>query len=99
MNLRKKAKRKRSGKGGSRCIVSPFFFILMYTSLKRTVVGPAVEAFGFQRIIYGSSSSVPGNNSDDWYEIAQESLAELGVEQDGLDAVFGTNASLVYGGA
>lgn len=60
-------------------------------------VGPAVEAFGFQRIIYGSSTSAPGNDSSDWYEIARESLAELGIDQDGVDAVFGANARALYG--
>ena len=58
-----------------------------------------MEAFGYQRIIYGSWTSTPGSDSNDWYEIARESLIELGVEQDGLDAVFATNASAVYGGA
>lgn len=59
-----------------------------------------MEAFGYERIIFGSSpspvvtmSSKPG----DWYEIARESLAELGVEQADIDAVFGNNAKTVYG--
>ena len=66
-------------------------------------VGPAVEAFGFQRILFGSSAAAPltGNspasNAGDWYEIARESFAELGVEQDAIDAVFAENAKLVYG--
>lgn len=59
-----------------------------------------MEAFGYQRIIYGSCTPTPpDSDSNDWYEIARESLVELGVEQDGLDAVFGTNAIAVYGGA
>lgn len=63
-------------------------------------VGPAVEAFGFQRIIFGSapsSSSSSSSNAADWYEIARESFAELGVEQEDVDNVFGGNARRVYG--
>lgn len=63
------------------------------------VVGLVVEAFGYQRIIYGSSTSASSTNSNDWYEIARESLTELGVDQEGIDGVFGANASHVYGGA
>jgi len=59
-----------------------------------------MEAFGYQRIIFGSSpsstSQAPSNVSD-WYEIARESLAELGVEQESIDAVFSGNAKVVYG--
>ena len=67
-----------------------------------TLVGPAVEAFGFQRILFGSSAaapltgSSPLSNAGDWYELARESFAELGVEQDAIDAVFAQNARLVY---
>jgi predicted TIM-barrel fold metal-dependent hydrolase len=62
-------------------------------------VGPAVEAFGFERIIFGSAASSISHaqsNASDWYEIARESFAELGVEQDSVDAVFCGNAKLVY---
>lgn len=63
-------------------------------------VSPVVEAFGYQRIIFGSSpcptSQAPSNVSD-WYEIARESLAELGADQESIDAVFCGNAKLVYG--
>ena len=55
------------------------------------LVGPALEAFGFQRIIYGSSPSPlshASSHAGDWYELARESFAELGVEQEGIDAVF-----------
>ncbi|KAI0779901.1 hypothetical protein C8Q74DRAFT_1261831 [Fomes fomentarius] len=68
-------------------------------------VGPAVEAFGFQRILFGSSAGAPltgaspASSAGDWYEIARESFAELGVEQDALDAVFSHNAKHVYGGS
>ncbi|KAI8994053.1 hypothetical protein BD414DRAFT_271653 [Trametes punicea] len=66
-------------------------------------IGPAVEAFGFQRILFGSSpaapltASTPASNADDWFELARESFAELGVEQDAIDAVFAQNAKQVYG--
>jgi len=62
-------------------------------------LGPVLEAFGFQRIIFGSckpSSSIVTSNVGDWYELARESFAELGVEQEGIDAVFGGNAKQVY---
>ena len=63
-------------------------------------VGPAVEAFGYQRIIFGSSPSSVTNTESKagyWYEIARESFAELGVEQEDIDAVFSNNAKEVYG--
>ncbi|TFY60398.1 hypothetical protein EVG20_g7437 [Dentipellis fragilis] len=62
-------------------------------------LGPAVEAFGFQRVLFGSSPSPTSHASStlgDWYEIARESFGELGVEQEDVDAVFGGNASRVY---
>ncbi|KAJ7091284.1 hypothetical protein C8R44DRAFT_955517 [Mycena epipterygia] len=63
-------------------------------------LGPVMEAFGYQRIIFGSSPSVASQSASlagDWYEIARESLAELGVEQECIDAVFCENAKKVYG--
>ncbi|KAG6903022.1 hypothetical protein C0995_007455 [Termitomyces sp. Mi166 len=63
-------------------------------------LGPVMEAFGYQRIIFGSSPCPTSSGSSvasDWYEIARESLAELGVEQDFVDAVFYENAKKVYG--
>lgn len=62
-------------------------------------VGPVIEAFGYQRIIFGSSPSLTSNGSSiasDWYDLARESLAELGVEQEAIDAVFHGNAKKVY---
>ncbi|OBZ67193.1 hypothetical protein A0H81_12877 [Grifola frondosa] len=62
-------------------------------------IGPAVEAFGFQRILFGSSPSslsAATSNAGDWFELAREAFAELGVEQDAIDAVFFENAKLVY---
>ncbi|KAF9451948.1 hypothetical protein P691DRAFT_722968 [Macrolepiota fuliginosa MF-IS2] len=63
-------------------------------------LGPVMEAFGFQRIIFGSSSptvSQASSNSSDWYNVAREALAELGVEQEIIDSVFSLNAQKVYG--
>ncbi|THV02353.1 hypothetical protein K435DRAFT_775568 [Dendrothele bispora CBS 962.96] len=61
--------------------------------------GPVMEAFGYQRIIFGSSpSSIAQSKSAvwSWYELARESLAELAVEQEAVDAVFYTTAKKVY---
>jgi len=63
-------------------------------------LGPAVEAFGFERIVFGSAPSPLSraySNAGDWYEIAREALAELGVDQESVDAVFGDNAQRIYG--
>jgi predicted TIM-barrel fold metal-dependent hydrolase len=62
-------------------------------------VGPPVEAFGFWRIIFGSAPSPVSraqSNASDWYEIAREAFAELGVDQESVDAVFGGNAQRIY---
>jgi len=59
-----------------------------------------MEAFGYERIIFGSSpssSSKGVSNAGDWYEIARESLAELGIDQTFVDGVFYGNAEKVYG--
>ena len=72
------------------------------TFLRACAVGHAVEAFGFQRILFGSSpaapltASTPASNADHWYELARESFAELGIEQEAIDAVFALNARQVY---
>lgn len=63
-------------------------------------VSPVVEAFGYQRILFGSSpcpTSKAPSNASDWYEIARESLAELGIEQESINGVFSSNAKVVYG--
>ncbi|TEB38407.1 hypothetical protein FA13DRAFT_1752028 [Coprinellus micaceus] len=65
-------------------------------------LGPVLEAFGYQRIIFGSSPSAASSaksNAGDWYEIARESLAELVSDQEFVDAVFHGNANKVYGKA
>ncbi|KZP18695.1 hypothetical protein FIBSPDRAFT_791574 [Athelia psychrophila] len=65
-------------------------------------LGPVVEAFGYERIIFGSShssASTAQSSAGDWYEIARESFAELGIDQEAVDAVFFNNAKKVYGQA
>ncbi|KAF8530489.1 hypothetical protein BU17DRAFT_79267 [Hysterangium stoloniferum] len=61
-------------------------------------LGPAVEAFGFERIMFGSSRAAgsTSGSANDWYEIARESLVELGVDQESVDAVFAAAAGTVY---
>ncbi|KAF6760248.1 hypothetical protein DFP72DRAFT_883644 [Ephemerocybe angulata] len=52
-------------------------------------LGPVLEAFGYERIIFGSSPSIASkskSNAGDWYEIARESLAELVSDQEFVDA-------------
>ena len=58
-------------------------------------MGPVVEAFGTDRILYASGAANPG----DWYELAREVVSELGLEQEAVDAVFGGNANGVFGPA
>jgi len=64
-------------------------------------LGPAVEAFGDSRIIFGSSPLGPELEScispGDWYTLARESVAELGVEAEGIEAIFSGNARTAYG--
>jgi len=64
-------------------------------------LGPAIEAFGYERIIFGSSpatsSTASASNAGDWYSLARECIAEMGIEQSGVDAVFGANAKKIYG--
>jgi len=62
-------------------------------------LGPVVEAFGFERIIFGSSppaGSQGPSKSGEWYNMAREALAELGVEQEFIDNVFSLNAQRAY---
>lgn len=63
-------------------------------------VGPALEAFGYQRIIFGTSPSPESYAKSavgDWYELVKELLGELGLEQASIDAIFGGNAGELYG--
>ena len=70
------------------------------SSVPGLLVGPVMEAFGYERIIFGSSPSSSSRGRahvGNWYDIARESLAELGIEQASVDAVFFGNAQKVYG--
>lgn len=63
-------------------------------------VGPALDAFGYSRIIFGTSpspSSTSASNAHDWYTLVREVVAEVVVEQEGVDAIFGKTAQTVYG--
>jgi len=63
-------------------------------------LGPVLEAFGYERIIFGSSPSASArapSHAGDWYEIAKESLVELAADQEFADAIFYGNAKKVYG--
>ncbi|KAL1710557.1 hypothetical protein EV121DRAFT_251327 [Schizophyllum commune] len=57
-------------------------------------LGPVLEAFGIERIMFGSGNSP---SPALWYEIARESLAELAIDQEAIDAVFFGNAKRIYG--
>ncbi|KAH7925944.1 hypothetical protein BV22DRAFT_1112023 [Leucogyrophana mollusca] len=62
-------------------------------------IGPVLEAFGYERIIFGTAPSpvsTSPSKASDWYEIVRESFAELGVDQEAIDAVFNANADKVY---
>lgn len=63
-------------------------------------IGPVLEAFGYERIIFGTSPSLatpPLLNPADWYALVRESFAELAVEQDAIDSIFSLNAKRIYG--
>jgi hypothetical protein len=63
-------------------------------------IGPVLEAFGYERIIFGTSPSLASPslvNPADWYALVRESFAELAVEQDAIDSIFSLNARRVYG--
>ncbi|KAG8835011.1 hypothetical protein FRC17_005859 [Serendipita sp. 399] len=65
-------------------------------------LGPIIEAFGINRIVFASSSlssSKHGSLPANWYELAREAVAELGIDQEGVDAIFGGNAKALYGSA
>lgn len=64
------------------------------------VVVPVLEAFGFERIIFGSSpASASGSPTlaENWYNLVLESFRELAVSQDEMDRIFIDNAERVYG--
>ncbi|KAL1743510.1 hypothetical protein HDZ31DRAFT_83378 [Schizophyllum fasciatum] len=67
------------------------------TEWKRRIkmyLGPVLEAFGIERIMFGSGNSP---SPALWFDIARESLAELAIDQETIDAVFHGNAKRIYG--
>lgn len=90
-----------NGSGVSGCTVSAFT-VALGPEFRLTVrtVGPAIDAFGISRIIFGTSpspSSSSASTAHDWYVLAREVVAEIGIDQEGVDAIFGGNAKVVYG--
>lgn len=64
------------------------------------LVVPVLEAFGFERIIFGSSPASPGGSpalAENWYKLVLDSFRELAVSQDEMDKIFVDNAERVYG--
>jgi len=62
-------------------------------------LGPALDAFGFARVIFGTSpspSSSAPSTAHDWYVLVREVVAELAVDQEGVNAIFSGTASSVY---
>ena len=67
-------------------------------TLTCAVVGPALEAFGSERILWGSAptTTTPRLGLAEWYELSREAWAELGVEAECIDALFHENATRLY---
>ncbi|KIY53951.1 hypothetical protein FISHEDRAFT_32201 [Fistulina hepatica ATCC 64428] len=65
----------------------------------KAYLGTAIEAFGYERIMFASSSSdkAPTTHVAQWYGLARECFIEFAVDQACVDAVFGGNAMRVYG--
>ena len=85
---------------GNLAHVWALLFEFFGSDLPYLTVGPVVEAFGYSRIIFGSSPSPTSHsqsNAGDWYQIARDCFLELGVDQEAVDSVFGLNAKNVYG--
>ena len=73
---------------------------------------PAIEAFGFHRILFGSFSALPEDHikrrtrpsvdliyphhPSAWYATLRRCLTELGTDEKDLGAVMGDNALKVY---
>lgn len=63
-------------------------------------VVPVLEAFGFERIIFGSSPASAGGSpvlAENWCKLVLDSFRELAVSQDEMDNIFIDNAERVYG--
>ncbi|KAF9227260.1 hypothetical protein BS17DRAFT_800320 [Gyrodon lividus] len=71
-----------------------------WKDILKLFIAPVLEAFGFERIIFGSSPATVSDVSAQpmsWYKLAQESFRELAVGQDEMNKVFMENAERVYG--
>ena len=54
---------------------------------------------GLNVLFFGAAPSPVSRahlNAGDWYETAREAFAELDVDQESVDAVFGVNAQRIY---
>jgi len=76
------------------------------------IVSPAIEAFGFHRIVFGSSPALPGPHlgrrtrpsvdliypysSSEWYGALRRCLTELGVDAESVTKIMSDNAKNVY---
>ncbi|KIK97364.1 hypothetical protein PAXRUDRAFT_824993 [Paxillus rubicundulus Ve08.2h10] len=71
-----------------------------WKDILKLFIAPVLEAFGFERIIFGSSPTTSSDASaqpTNWYRLARESFCELAVEQNEINKVFMDNAERVYG--
>jgi hypothetical protein len=71
-----------------------------WKDILKLFIVPVLEAFGFERIIFGSSPATPNNafaQPTSWCKLAQEAFRELAVGQDEMNKVFMENAERVYG--
>ncbi|KAF8444735.1 hypothetical protein L210DRAFT_848389 [Boletus edulis BED1] len=71
-------------------------------NILKLFIVPVLEAFGFERIIFGSSPAFADGSpalAEKWYKLVLESFRELAVSQDEIDNIFVENAQRVYGSA
>jgi len=69
-------------------------------NILKLLISPVLEAFGFERIIFGSSPAFGAGSpalAETWYNIVLESFRDLAVSQDEMDKIFIENAERVYG--
>lgn len=75
-------------------------------------VSPAIEAFGFHRIVFGSSPALPGPHlgrrtrpsvdliypyaPSEWYSVLRRCLTELGLDAESVTKIMSDNAKDVY---
>jgi hypothetical protein len=69
-------------------------------NILKLYIVPVLEAFGFERIIFGSSPAFASGSpalAEKWYKLVLELFRELAVSQDEMDKIFIDNAERVYG--